>query len=104
MDKPCDSRSFDAAPASTPPRITLSGRKQSAPPEPSGAGFVPSSDVDHHLETAVGHPLDVERHGLGVHHLLETRVLHDLRVDPVSMGAGAVQDPGEQDGLATPGL
>src|SRR5512144_2398126 len=65
-----------------------------------GRGSAP----DDYLETAVRHPLHVERHRLRVHHRLQTRVLHHLRVDPISVSARLVDDPGEDDRLARLGL
>src|SRR5258708_32247201 len=56
--------------------------------------------ADQELEPAKDHALAVEQHRLRIHHLGESRVLHDLRVDAIAMRARLVHDPGEDHGLA----
>src|SRR5436309_9725440 len=56
--------------------------------------------LEQNLEAAEDHAFAVERHRLRIHHLREPRILHDLRVDAVAVGARLVCDPGEDHGLA----
>src|SRR5688500_2455437 len=45
---------------------------------------VRASDIDQDIESAVHHPLDVDRHGGRTHR--QAGILHDLGVDAVAMG------------------
>src|SRR5262245_54403973 len=56
------------------------------------------SRVDEHLEAAVHHPAEVERHVLRVH--MKARILHDTLVHAIPMGLGLVHDVGEKHRLA----
>jgi hypothetical protein len=67
------------------PRDRLSGP---APPAP----LLP---VHHHLEATVNHALAIKGHALRLHELGHARILHDLVVDFVALGARRVDDPGQ---------
>src|SRR6267378_6759919 len=56
--------------------------------------------LDEDLEAAVEHAFVVEGHGLGIHHLRDTRVLHHLHVDAITMRARLEHDPRERHRLA----
>ena len=55
-------------------------------------------------ESAVRHPLHVERHRLRVHHACQPRILHHLPVDAIAIGARLIDDPGKHDDFAGPWL
>jgi hypothetical protein len=61
--------------------------------------FVPGGERgsvgNERLEPAPEHPLAVEGHRLGIHHVGQAWILHGLGVDPVPMRPGLVDDEGE---------
>src|SRR6185503_16918122 len=95
---PSTSASLDA-PRTSPWEPTTSN---ASPPRISATfeAIDDRSGLDEDLEAAVGHPLRVERHLL--RHRRHAGILHDLRVDPVAVGARLVDDVGEDRDL--PGL
>src|SRR3954468_21874911 len=52
------------------------------------------------LEPTVGHTLHVERHRIGMTHVTDSRILHDLRVDAVAMRTRFVYNPRKHHRLA----
>ena len=57
------------------------------------------SCINHHLESAVRHALDVKRHIVFITHVIDTRILHNLGVHLVPVGLGFIDDVGEDYGL-----
>src|SRR5829696_2314476 len=77
-----------------------------APGEGDGRCRVPRNslryalDLDRHAEAPINHALAIERHPFRLHHLLEARIFHDLRVYAVALLTRPEHDPGEDDGLS----
>src|ERR1700687_2668501 len=67
---------------------------------PSSTALSHRSNEDQFLESAVDQALAVERHRLRIHHVGQSRVLHDLGVDTIAMRARLVHDVREHHGFA----
>src|SRR5262249_13570081 len=55
--------------------------------------------LDDRLEPAPEHTHPVERYFLGIHHILEPRIVHDLGVDAVAILPCGIENPAEDDDL-----